>query len=161
MRPDRELEAPLGCEWLETVRVPVSLGWNHSRLVSFVGDTMRRHLSEKSLRAAVTSGKQHRSSFGMSPTDRARQARVWGVRALNSGVVIPRDGQPTNWVQIHNSEMKWKAEMTWEALVCRLPPGKRASVKGKHAFGLYLAYDYGQSLHRDLRGKPRALVGTD
>lgn len=148
-RPDRELKQPEGCEWLERRIEMIDLSWDWMYLKTFLEDTVRRHLSEREQQAWA------RLPATKGPVSRAETTRVWGIRAV--GVDVPqRDGRKD--VQLYDREQKWKVDMSWEDFLQRLPAHKRVNVGEKPAWTLYLAYDMGVSLHRDLRGKPKALL---
>lgn len=144
-RPDRSMVPPDGCAWLQRALAPVDLRWDLPRLKHSLEDLVRRQLSRK---AASPAG-----------AARAQAARVWGVRAVD--VVMP-DGR--RHAQLRDRECPWKVDMSWEKFVGDLPDEyKRTSAdvghpKKEFSFGLYLAYDFGVSIHRNLKGKPRALV---
>lgn len=149
-RPDRELKQPEGCEWLERRLATIDLTWDWMYLKTFLEDTVRRHLSELEQQAWASLPSSDRSGHS-----RAETIRVWGIRAVGVDIV-QRDGKMD--VQLYDREQKWKVDMSWGEFLRRLPAHKRVNKNNKPAWTLYLAYDMGISLHRDLRGKPKALL---
>ena len=143
-RPDRGLQQPAGCKWLERVVLPIRLGWSTGQLCRALEGAVKRALSSRA-----------GSTFDTSKISRLQ---VWGVRALDSGVVVPKSMR--GGVQLRDRDQPQKVDMSWETFTGKLYANKRVTAPGTTAFTLYLAYDYGISLHRDLRGKPRALVGN-
>ena len=98
-RPDRGLQQPAGCKWLERVVLPICLGWSTGQLCRALEGAVKRALSgragstvdmSKISRLQVCRSRTHSPtdslthlfthSFTHSPTHPPTHSQVWGVR---------------------------------------------------------------------------------